>query len=119
MFGNLLNLAASVIPMQQIEVLRFEKRVLVDGGRYENTYGEPEPVRASVQSVDRRTYKELGLDMSRNYMMVYASDYIPSTKRDAAPDLVIYDGRTFEVVGDTAWTTQDGWTSGYIVEISH
>lgn len=117
MFGNLLSLAASVIPMQQITVTRFISRQLVEGGKYENVYTEPEDVKASVQSVDRRTYKELGLDLSRNYMMLYTSDYMPPTTRNTAPDIIEYAGKRFEVVGDTAWTNQDGWTSVYIVEI--
>lgn len=119
MFGNLLNIAASVIPQQTITYSKFERREEAIGGVWENIYGEPVVATGSVQAVELRDYKDLGFDARKKYCRLYISADLTPTDRNTAPDRITYAGETFEVVGDTPWLAQDGWVSTYIVKVSN
>lgn len=115
MFGNLLKMASSVIPQQSVQWVRFLSRTQDDRGRWVNTYAAPQTIRGSWQAVDDRTVKELGFDTSKQYCMLYTSHPVSDVNRGEAPDRIMYNGQTYDVVGETDWFQQDGWKSVYCV----
>lgn len=116
--GNLHAIASGVIPQQRLTWTAYLSRVQDARGRWVVTYSRPVQIRGSVQPVDMRTLKELGLDESRAYVQLWTAAPIQPTGRDAAPDRVTYCSRSYEVVGVTDWQRQDGWRQVYLVEVA-
>lgn len=115
MFGNLLSIAANAIPQQQVTWLQFKERELVRG-TWVNTYHEPTSIKGSMQAVDLASYQQLGFDAKRKYWVLYASHPVSSTDRDRAPDVIIYQDKRMEAVGETPWDV-DGWRRVHLVEV--
>lgn len=118
MFGNLFSIAASVIPQQTVQWLRFESREQDARGRWINTYADPVPVTGSFQAMDAKTVKEMGLDVGNKYCSLHTSHDLRDTQRGEAPDRVQYAGQTYEVIGEPGdWFEQDGWKHLHLVRI--
>lgn len=117
-FGNLHRMASSVIPQQKMKWSRFKSRIQDDRGRWVNTYGFPFTITGSLQPVDMKTVKELGLDISKRYKTLHTSAPIRATEAEAAPDRVSHGGRMYEVMGLPGdWHNVDGWGSVYLVDV--
>lgn len=116
MFGNLLNIAMTVIPTQEVEWHKFKEQEVhpIYGARA--VYEEPIIVKGSFQAADVKDVKEMGLDIARNYRALYASHRVENIQRGTMPDLLIYDGKKYTVVGDADWYAQDGWKSIVCIE---
>lgn len=118
MFGNLYKIAASVIPQQTVEWLRFEARVQDERGRWINNYSEPEEIRCSFQPVDTKDVKRMGFDESKSYKVLFTDANLQNVQRGESPDRVIYAGATYDVVGaGNDWIEQDGWKSIHCVKV--
>lgn len=117
MFGNLHKLAASVIPQQTVEWVKWSTRGQDDRGRWVNTYSDPITVRGSFQPVDARDVKRMGFDESKVYAQLVTSHNVQHVQRGEAPDRVIYAGETYDVIGANDWYRQDGWKSIYLVKV--
>lgn len=119
MFGNLLNIAASVIPQQEVQWVRFESRVQNARGEWVNTYADPVPVIGSFQAMDARTVKEMGFDVSRAYRVLYTSHDMHQVQRGTSPDRILYSGDTYDIVGEPGdWMDEDGWKSVHCVRVN-
>lgn len=116
MFGNLLNTALKAIPSQTVELHRFKEKVRDPVFGDKPVYFDPEIIRGSWQAVDVQDVKELGLDTAKRYRRFYTSHNIKDVQRGLMPDLVVYDGKKYAVVGDADWYAQDGWKSLLCVE---
>lgn len=116
MFGNLLNIAMTVIPTQEIEWHRFKDHINDPILGNKPTYFDKVIIKGSFQSADVKDVKEMGLDITRNYKALYSSHRIENVQRGDMPDLLIYDGKKYTVVGDSDWYAQDGWKSIVCIE---
>jgi len=116
--GNLLNQALSIIGQQQFGLKKFVRREINDIGNDIPQYDCEVPVSGSVQPVPRSVYNSQGLDRKRNYITVYSSDPVVGVGRDSSGDIVKYDGRTFQVMSENDWSSQDGWAGVLCVEIA-
>lgn len=112
--SNLLEDAFMAIDPLTIQYRKFVDRVRTPTGLYKSGYADPVPVEASVQAVDRSRYEHMGLDFSKNYVMLYLSQDVMDIQRDNAPDrFILPNGRTYEVVSETDWFGEDGsWVTG-------
>ena len=117
MFGNLLNIAATAIPQQSLQWERFTGRELI-GGRWVSRYNAAKPIKGSIQAVDLRSYQQLGFDTAKRYWTLYTSHSVSMTGEDRAPDIVHWQGKRMEPIGETPWDGQDGWRTVYLVEIT-
>ena len=117
MFGNLLNIAAAAIPQQSLQWERFTGRELI-GGRWVSRYDAAKPIKGSIQAVDLRSYQQLGFDTAKRYWTLYTSHSVSMTGEDRAPDIVHWQGKRMEPIGETPWDGQDGWRTVYLVEIT-
>ena len=118
MFGNLLGMAASVIPQQQLVWQEFKRRVLKPGGVWVNEYAENKNITGSIQAVDLNSYQNLGFDSAKRYWKLYTSNPVKMTAEGGAPDIIHWQGKRMEPVGETPWDNQDGWRGVYLVEIT-
>ncbi|MDR0805948.1 MAG: hypothetical protein LBN41_04260 [Enterobacteriaceae bacterium] len=109
MFGNLLNIAARVIPQQSVTWYQFTERETDELGRWNNQYAEPVLITGSWQAVDVQDVLEMGLDTSKIYRQLYTSNPVSGVNRGSSPDYLVSGGKRYEVVGDADWYTQDGW----------
>lgn len=118
-FGfNLLQLASGAIGFQQATWLAFQSRVANARGIWESVYAAPVTISGSWQPVGESTIKDLGLDTAKKYYNFYTSNPIDNVQRGEAPDRLIYEGRTYEVVGHADWYTQNGWRGIMCVDVS-
>ena len=115
--GNLLDLAHTLIPSQEIEFLQHSGKIDNPNGTTRDTYAAPVTINGNPQSVPRTSYKELGLDFNKNYLMVYTSAAINDVGIDKNADRIRYDNKLFIAVGNNDWQPVDGWSGVLLVEV--
>lgn len=96
---------------------RYQETIVDDMGRDVPQYADPKPVIGSVQAVSNKIYEQLGLDLNKNYKIIYSPELIQSIAEKIQPDRIVYDNRTFEVVENKNWYETNGYTKILIVEL--
>lgn len=91
--------------------------IIDDLGRDKPDFAEPVRITGSVQPVSNKMYEQLGLDLDKNYKIIYSSALINSIAEDIQPDRVVYDNRTFEIVENKNWYETNGYTKILMVEL--
>lgn len=114
---NLLRAALSVIPKQRVRWERFKENTVTDEGREVPTYYGAQYISASVQPVDIKDYEQFGLDASKKYFTIWASQDLKGTGRDRSPDRFTYDGLELEMVGHDNWYLHNGWGAALCIQI--
>lgn len=112
---NLLAIATQAIGTDTVMWSRFVSRERNALGNWVSTYDDPVAIRGSVQPVEARDYKELGLDMSRRYVTLFTSHDVQHVKRESSPDKFEWDGGLWEAQGGDDWHRQDGWREVILV----
>lgn len=115
--SNLLAMAMGVVGQQSVQWLRFTGMTTNTAGQERPTWAAPVTILGSIQPVDANTLQNLGLDWTRNYVTFYAPVEFREIERDQSSDRIAYAGRTYQVVGKTAWFYQDGWDKVICVEV--
>ena len=79
----------------------------------------PEPVTytGSIQPVSNKLYEQLGLDLTKNYKVVYCPQLLLSLAEQTATGKIKYDGRTFDIIENKNWWETNGYTRCVICEI--
>ena len=80
-------------------------------------YDQPITRSGSVQSVDVSDIKNMGLDFTKSYIQVWTETPVNAVERDRSGDQIIWNGRRFEIQGETDWNAVDGWNSFTAVEV--
>lgn len=114
---DLLALAMTVIPPEKIRLYKGGEMSVDEYGIERPEYAEAEEIKASVQAVNNQMYQTFGLDLQKNYKLVYASVKLAGINSQAVPDRVEYDGKYYDVVRETDWTTYNGWSGVLVVEV--
>lgn len=86
-------------------------------GRDIPEFAPPKPTTGSIQAVSNKMYEQLGLDLNKNYKIVYSSELIQSIAEEIQPDRIVYNNRTFEVVENKNWYETNGYTKVLMVEL--
>lgn len=115
--SNLLKQAMKAIKPTTVQYLRFNGRQQNAARQYINSYDPAAPLTASVQAIRREKYQELGLDLQKNYIKIWASASLIDLSRDYSGDKFIYGGKTYQLADQTDWLLQDGWCSALAVQI--
>lgn len=115
--SNLLNQALRAIKPTTVDYLRYNERKLDARRQYVDFYDVATPIKASVQAVKRTRYKDLGLDLQKNYINIWASENLIDIGRDYSGDIFVHDQKAYKLNENTNWTTMDGWASATAVEI--
>lgn len=114
--ANLLSIAARVIAMQTLQHRAFVSRAENAAGDTVSTFAAPVDIQGSVQPINKRLYQELGLNLTKNYVMLYTSASVSPTTRDREGDLVSFNGKTWQCESDQNWAGVDGFTKMLCVE---
>lgn len=114
--ANLLSMAARVIAMQTLQHRAFVSRAENAAGDTVSTFAAPVAIQGSVQPINKRLYQELGLNLTKNYVMLYTSANVSPTTRDREGDLVSFNGKTWQCESDQSWACIDGFTKMLCVE---
>lgn len=114
---NILNIALGAIQPQSLMWHAWAGNTTNPLGQDIPSYAAPVPIIGSFQPVDARTMQAMGLDMTKRYRNLYTSNPLEGVSRGEAPDYATFDGRRYEVAGDTDWARQDGWKGVLFVDV--
>lgn len=71
----------------------------------------------SVQAVSNKMYEQMGLDLNKNYKLVYCPELVQSLAEKDHAGRVIYNGLTWDVIENQNWWETNGFTKFIMVEI--
>ena len=115
--NNVLNMALGLIGRKQVVWRQFNARTQNALGNWVVTYKPDVVLSGSWQSDPTDRVKALGYDSSKSYRRFFVSAPVDGVNRGTSPDLLIADGRKYEVVSTDDWTVQDGWVSLICVDV--
>lgn len=70
----------------------------------------------SVQAVSNKMYEQMGLDLNKNYKLVYCPELILSLAEKEITGRVIYNDRTWDIIENQNWWETNGFTKFIMVE---
>lgn len=88
-------------------------------GRDVPSFADPITYTGSIQAVSNKMYEQLGLDLNKNYKIVFCPALMQSLAENIQPDRIIYNNRTFELVENKNWYETNGWTKVLMVELKN
>ncbi len=115
--ANLLSMASRVIRFETIGHRAFVSRTANAAGDFVSTFAASVDIQGSMQAVNKKLYQELGLNLAKNYAMLYTSATITPTSRDREGDLITFAGETWQCESDQNWAAMDGFTKMLCVEV--
>lgn len=115
--SNLLNMALRVIQPQGLGWRAFVSRSVNAAGDFVNTYADSVNIQGSMQPLEKKLYQELGLNLAKNYSVLFTSAQVRHTTEDRSGDLLTYGGLTWCAESDTDWAVADGWRYILCVEV--
>lgn len=86
-------------------------------GRDVPRFDEPICYVGSIQPVSNKLYEQLGLDITKNYKILFCPELIQSLAEQIQPDRIFYQNKVFEIVDNKNWHETNGWIKALIVEI--
>lgn len=118
---NLLNPAMAAIAIlgcnKPFTFLKYKGTTIDDMGRDVPEFEEPRTLLGCIQPVSNKMYEQLGLDLDKNYKIVFSSALMKSLAENIQPDRIIYQGLTYELVENKNWYETNGWTKAIMVEL--
>jgi len=115
--SDLLSIALTTINPQVIKYRKFAGRTLNVNRDYVDQMGEPFDMLCSVQRVQTSKYAELGLDLQKSYVKVFASHDLIDIGRDTSGDDFTWGGRRFKLTSNGNWFLMDGWATCIAVDV--
>lgn len=115
--GHILKKAMALVGSQEVGLCKFVKREANSIGYDIDVYAQPKSIVAQVQSVPRKDYIYMGLELAQSYITIYSETSINDISRDKAPDRVLYCGQTFQIVNADNWKKPQGYTGVLAVMI--
>lgn len=70
----------------------------------------------SVQAVSNKMYEQMGLDLSKNYKLIYCPELVQSMAEKEIPGKVLYDNRTWDIIENQNWFETNGFTKFIMCE---
>jgi hypothetical protein len=116
--SNLLKRAARLIRLSPVQYYQFNSRVLNTARQWVASFDAPITLPASVQAVPRETYAQLGLDLQRNYVKIFASINAVDLSRDSSGDQFVADGMLYQIESQNTWYLRDGWVECLAVAVA-
>lgn len=113
--SNLLRRASQLIRLQDVSLRAWVSNTKAIGVDVP-TYAAAVTVKASVQAVSRAMYTLFGLDLQKNYIMVYCSTPLRDLDRNGTCDQIDFGGRRYNVQSNTNWMAQDGWRGSICID---
>jgi hypothetical protein len=117
--SNILQMALGLVGAQTVGLRVFQGETQNAAGFNVPTWADPVDIAGSFQPVSADMMQTLGLDMTKNYAVFYASANFNEVRRGATGDLLEYGGKTYQIESTTKWFTQDGWDGALCVEVTN
>lgn len=115
--SNLLKKASRVIRFQPVPYYRYGSRTQNANFVWVTGFAASTIIAMSVQRVPRDKYIQLGLELQRNYINLFASLDLVDIRRDATGDQVVWAGRLYQIESQGTWFEQDGWAKAIAVDV--
>ena len=115
--ANLLKLAARALRFETVGHRAFVSRAVNGAGDFVSTFAATADVQGSMQPVDAKLYRELGLDLSKNYITFFTSALVAPLDRDREGDLLTFGGKTWQCQSSLNWAAIDGHIKLLCVEV--
>ena len=106
---NVLGSVQSVIGKQSYQIMRYVGRVKNSAGYWVSSFSDPEDMSGSVQPVNAKMYKDLGLDLKKSYIKIYDTELINTMSRNTNGDQIIWNGFIWTIPEELPWNIQGGW----------
>lgn len=101
------------------EFYKFLTQTVDDYGRDIPQYADAVILTGSIQAVPNKMYEQLGLDLNKNYKTVFSPALMESLAESLQPDIIKYNGKTYQIVENKNYYETNGWTKALIVEIKN
>lgn len=102
---------------KSFEFLKFKESIIDDMGRDVPQFESPVTLIGSLQPVSNKMYEQLGLDLNKNYKIVFSPALMQSLAEKIQPDRIVYQGLTYELVENKNWYETNGWTKALVVDL--
>lgn len=110
--SNLLNMALGVIqPTANVSYQEYQGKTTNEFGTTVAQYG-PETLLTwvSVQPMTKAQAKQTGLELNKSYIQIWTTTNVQGGYRGRENDLISWAGYKWQVMPDSDWMIQDGWT---------
>lgn len=114
---NILSMALSAIPAQTPQLRIFVTRTENTAGDTIATFAAAIDIQGSMQPVDKKLYQQLGLNLAKNYSILFVTGNIQPTARDRDGDIILFGGSTWQCESDRNWSTVGEYRKILCVEI--
>lgn len=110
--SNLLNMALGVIqPTANVTYQEYMGKAENEFGTTVVQYGPEKPILgASVQPMSKQQIKQTGLELNKSYIQIWTINSVQGGYRGRENDLIVWAGYKWQVMPDSDWMIQDGWT---------
>ena len=71
----------------------------------------------SVQAVSNKMYEQMGLDLTKNYKLVYCPQFVKGLAEKDVTGTILYNDSTWDIVETQTWWETNGFTKFIMVEI--
>jgi hypothetical protein len=115
--SNLFKQAIRLIKPTNITYYKWLGRTLNPVKQWISAYADPIVIKASVQAVSRNVYQQLGLDLQKQYIKIFAPVDFFDLSRDTSGDKFVWNGHLYQLNSQTDWFIQDGWASCLAVDV--
>lgn len=102
---------------QPFQFLKYKGTTIDPMGRDVPEFEEPATLTGSLQPVSNKMYEQLGLDLNKNYIVIYCPALMQSIAQTPQPDRIVFQNRTYELVENKDWYVSNGWTRAIAVEL--
>jgi len=107
---DLLNIALGAVGTQSFKLKRWISRSVSDNGLPLDTYAAAITCEGQIQPAEATDYELLGLNYEKELRNVWCSEKMSSLEDDKhAPDLLLFDGRVWQIKSITQWNSNNGW----------
>lgn len=115
---NLYKMATRLIGTSPYTFFAQASRGLDDRGVWVTSYAAGVELSDSIQSVSRGIYEKLGLDLDKYYLMIYTDNPLLVVERDTSGDQIEFQGERYQLLDNTDWRPQDGWSGVLAVRLN-
>lgn len=118
---NLLPIAMAATDLlgcnKTFQFLKYKGAAIDPMGRDVPEFEDPVTLTGSIQPVSNKMYEQLGLDLNKNYKVIYSPALMQSIAENLQPDRIVFENRTYEITENKDWYSSNGWTKVIAVEL--
>lgn len=71
----------------------------------------------SVQAVPNKMFEQMGLDLNKNYKLVYCPNLVKSLAEKDVTGKILYEGKSWDIIENQNWYETNGFTKFIMCEV--